>query len=76
MSDLNADGWSRLRELFRIASTLDPDERLRVLQLACPGDPRLVDEVLDLVARADQDPDPIRAAIRRAALEITAQHRS
>jgi hypothetical protein len=73
MSNADADDWPRLRELFQIASNLDPDDRMRYLQTACPDNARLVDEVLALAARADLDRNPIRAAIGRAALEITAR---
>lgn len=75
MTRTDAEDWPRIRELFRAASKLEPHERPQFLSRACPGDPRLVEEVLDLAAHADSGGNPLRKAIGQAAYEIAARKR-
>lgn len=75
MSPVAAEDWSRIRALFRVASRLDPDQRLPFLQQACPGEPYLVEEVLALTAHADARDHPLHEAIVRTARELAGRQR-
>ncbi len=63
---MNAQQWQFAESLFHAALDLPVDARANWVVSACPGDPRLADEVLRMLEADSYPGDEIRQAVRSA----------
>lgn len=64
---MSPERWQRLRELFRAAEKLPPDDRAPWLDTECADDPELAAEVLRLLAASPDDDRDLEAIVQEAA---------
>jgi eukaryotic-like serine/threonine-protein kinase len=62
--------WRHIQELFDLVVAYEPSQRPFVLAEACAGDPALRQDVVSLLARADQTDGPLEAIVPGAVASL------